>query len=176
MLVIRTAGPPTDVVEDVRGQVWAADPDVSVALVRPMADIVSKTIARHRFALFLLASFAVTALLLATFGVYGLCAYSVGLRTHEIGIRMALGAQRSDVFHMVLRQGLVLTASGLVLGLIVSNIFTRYLASMLYEIKPTDPATLIGAAALLSAVAMVACYVPARRATDVDPVVAIRYE
>jgi ABC-type antimicrobial peptide transport system permease subunit len=132
--------------------------------------------ARRRFALVLLAGFAVLALLLTTVGVYGVVSYSVSRRTYEIGIRMALGAARQDVFKLVIGQGLAPTMIGVVVGLIGAFALTRLMSSLLFAVTATDPVTLVGVSLLLTGAALLACYIPARRATKIDPMVALRYE
>lgn len=124
----------------------------------------------------LIGAFALTALLLAALGIYGVISYMVSERTHEIGIRLALGAQRRSILAMVLRQGLALAIAGATVGLVGAVIVSRLMRGMLYGVKPTDPLTFVGVAVLLIVVALLACYIPARRAVGVDPLVALRYE
>jgi len=133
-------------------------------------------VARSRFMMFLLSAFAGLALVLACIGIYGVMAYSVAQRTHEIGIRMALGAQKNDVLRMVIGQGFRLTLLGTVMGIAGAIALTRFLSTLLYAVKPTDPLTFVAVSLLLTAVALLACYIPARRAMRVDPVVALKYE
>jgi putative ABC transport system permease protein len=142
----------------------------------PMESYLQASLAERTFTLLLLGLFGSLALLLAAVGIYGVISYAVNLRTREVGIRMALGAQRRDVVAMVLRQGLTLIGAGLAVGFLASLALTRLLASLLYEVRPTDLATAGVVAVLLAAVALLASYVPARRATRVDPMVALRYE
>ena len=132
--------------------------------------------AQPRFRTTLIALFAAVALILACVGIYGVISYSVTQRTHEIGIRMALGAQQRDVLKMVIRQALLLAAAGVAIGLIASFGLTRLMSSLLFGVKPTDPATFIITALLLATTALVASYLPARRATKIDPLAALRYE
>jgi putative ABC transport system permease protein len=134
------------------------------------------SVAGPRFYTLLLTIFAAVALLLAMMGIYGVMSYAVSQRKHEIGIRLALGAQPRDVLKMVIRRGMALTLVGVVIGLSASYALTRYLEGYLYEVKPTDPVTFIGVAILLSAVALLACLIPALRATRVDPMVTLRHE
>jgi ABC-type antimicrobial peptide transport system permease subunit len=138
--------------------------------------VVARSIASQRFALALLGVFAGLALLLASIGIYGVLSYLVGQRTPEIGVRMALGAQRSDVLRMVLRDGVRMTLIGAAIGLAAALGLTHLMASMLFGVEPTDPVTFGGVAVLLCAIGLFACYIPARRAAKVDPMVALRYE
>ena len=141
-----------------------------------MEQNIATTIAAPRFRTLLLAIFAAIALVLAAVGIYGVMAYSVAQRTREIGIRMALGSPSAGVFRLILGNGLKVTLAGIVIGIAAAAALTRYLSTMLYAVRPTDPLTLVGTALLLVAVAMLACYLPARRATRVDPMLALRHE
>jgi ABC-type antimicrobial peptide transport system permease subunit len=138
--------------------------------------VVARSIASQRFSLVLLGAFAALALLLASVGIYGVLSYLVGQRTAEIGVRMALGAQRSDVLTMILRDGARMTMLGVVIGIAASLGLTQLMASMLFGVKPTDPLTFIAVVAVLCAVALLSCFVPAHRAMKVHPMVALRYE
>jgi putative ABC transport system permease protein len=150
------------------------DKDQPVANIDTMEHIVSEAIARQRFSMLLLGIFAGLALVLATVGIYGVMSYSVAQRTHEIGIRMALGARRADVLRMTVKQGLKLVSAGMMLGLVAAFLLTRVLASLLYGISATDPITFVGISLVLLAVAILASYIPALRATKVDPIIALR--
>ena len=141
-----------------------------------MDELVRDSVARARFTMLLLSCFAGLALVLACVGIYGVIAYSVAQRTREIGIRLALGAQRRDVVRLVLGQGGRLAVTGVAVGLAAALALTRFLSALLYGIGASDPSTLIGVSVLLLLVALVACYIPARRAMRVDPIVALRYE
>jgi putative ABC transport system permease protein len=175
-LVIRTRVPVASLVEDVKKQVWSLDSQIPVSGIQSMDDLLAVSVAQERFNMLLLGSFAALAVALAGVGIYGMVAYRVNQRTHEIGIYMALGAQHRDVLRLVLKDGVKLGLLGIVLGLAGAMALTRLMVSLLFEVKPTDPATLIGVALLLAAVAMLACYIPARRALSIHPVTALRRE
>lgn len=175
-LVIRTASDPTNLVASVRNEVQAIDKDQPVHAVKVMNQAVAASIASRRLSLMLLGIFAVLALVLAAVGIYGVVSYSVSQRTHEIGIRMALGARPRDVFKLIVGQGMLLTLIGVAFGVAGAFAVTRVMASLLYGVSPTDPITFIGLSLLLAAIALLACYIPARRAMKVDPMVALRYE
>jgi putative ABC transport system permease protein len=175
-LVIRTQGDPLSLVSGVRKEVQAMDPEQPIAAVKTMKDWVDSSVAAPRYRTTLLALFAALAMVLAATGIYGVMSYSVAQRTHEIGVRMALGARRFDVMKLVVWQGMLLTLIGVVLGLAGALAFTRVMSSLLFGVTTKDPITFAVVAALLIAVAFIACFVPARRATKVDPLVALRYE
>jgi predicted permease len=175
-LAIRTDTGPLGLVESVRNEVRMLDQDLPVADVRALETIAVAAVAGQRFTLLLVGIFALTALILASIGIYGVMSYLVAQRTHEIGIRLALGAQARDVLKIVVRHGMSLAIIGAGLGLIAASALTRLMSSLLFGVMPTDPLTFIAISALLVAVALLACYLPARRATKVDPLVALRYE
>jgi predicted permease len=175
-LVVRTSGDPASLASAIASQVWALDRDVTVSQVQTMQQVVMDSTAQPRFNLLLLGAFAGVALTLAGVGIYGVMSYSVSRRTHEIGVRMALGAKRADVLKLVTRQGMMLALVGAATGLAGSFGLRRMMSSLLYGVHPDDPVTIIGVFILLAAVALIANYIPARRATKVDPMVALRYE
>jgi putative ABC transport system permease protein len=175
-LVIRTRVPVAALVEDVKRQVWSLDSEIPISGIQSMDDLLAVSIAQQRFNMLLLGIFAALAVALAGVGIYGMVAYRVNQRTHEIGVYMALGAQHRDVLRLVMKDGVKLGLLGIVLGLGGAIALTRVMVSLLFEVKPTDPTTLIGVALLLAAVAMLACYIPARRALSVHPMTALRRE
>ena len=175
-LVVSTKGDPASVISAVRQAVWSVDKDQPVSNVRTMDQVVSASISKERFQSLLLGLFAALALLLACVGLYGVISYAVVQRTHEIGVRMALGAKPVDVLRLVIRQGMGLTIIGLIVGVAAGSVVTRVLADMLYGVSTRDPFVFAGAPLLLLVVAFLACYIPARRATRIDPLIALRYE
>ena len=175
-LVLRTSGPVPGLVDEVKKQVWSVDSQIPITDILSMEDLMAVSLAQQRFNMLLLALFAALALILAAVGIYGLMAYAVSQRTHEIGVRLAIGAQRSDVLHLVLRDGAKLILLGIAIGITAALALTRLMASLLFEVTPTDPATFSVVTILLAVVAFAACYLPARRATRVDPMVALRYD
>ncbi|HZG54137.1 MAG TPA: ABC transporter permease [Pyrinomonadaceae bacterium] len=175
-LAVKTKGDPTSLAPAIRNEVLQMDKDQPISNVGTMERIVAATVAPQKFATWLLAVFAATAMLLAAIGIYGVMAYSVTQRTHEIGIRMALGAGRRDVLRMVVSQGMKLAFIGVALGLAGAFALTRLMSSLLYGVSATDPLTYGGVSLLLASVALLACLVPARKATKVDPMIALRYE
>jgi putative ABC transport system permease protein len=175
-VVVRTIGEPAAITGLLRNEVSAIDRDQPISSVLTMEQRISDSVAPRRFNMFLLTLFATLAVLLAAVGIYGIMAFSVTQRTHEIGVRMALGARNSDVFRMVLKNGFLLTLLGVTLGLAVSFAATRLMTSLLFEVSATDPTIFFVDAILLVGVSLLACYVPARRATKVDPLEALRYE
>jgi ABC-type antimicrobial peptide transport system permease subunit len=175
-LLVRTAGDPHGFAAAVRARVRAVDKDQPVTQVLSMEEVLANGANQPRFLTALLSALSGMALLLAMVGIYGVIAYSVTERTREMGIRQALGAERSDILRLVLGQGLALALCGIVLGLAASLALTRLMTTMLYHVSTTDPAVFAGGAVLFAGVAMLASYLPARRATHVDPAVALRGE
>jgi predicted permease len=178
-VVVRTVLEPVTMVPAIKAAVYGAGSDQPVFNVQTMQQIVSESMSSQRFPLILLGTFAALALLLASVGIYGVVSYAVTQRVHEIGIRMALGAEKQNIFHMVVGHGLRLALAGLLIGAAAALILTRMLSSfsqLLYGVRSNDPATFIVVVLVLTGVAVLACYIPARRATRVDPIVALRYE
>jgi putative ABC transport system permease protein len=175
-LVIRARDASPGLVAEVKEQIWSLDSQIPVSDVHAMDELIAVSLAQQRFNMLLLGLFAALALILAAVGIYGAMAYAVNQRTHEIGIRTALGAQRRDVLRLVMRDGAKIAFFGIASGIAGALALTRLMASLLFEVKPTDPATFAGVALLLALVALAACYIPARRAMRVDPMVALRYE
>jgi len=175
-ILVRTENDPLALVSAVRNELQQMDPEQPMAAISTMDQLLAGSLSRSRFTMLVLGVFGALALVLACVGIYGVIAYSVTQRTQEFGIRMALGASRHDVFRLVLRHGTRLTLLGIGLGIVAALIVTRLLATLLYGISATDPLTFAAVALLLALVALAACYIPARRATRVDPIVALRYE
>ena len=175
-LVSRTTGDPINLANSVRRAVWSVDPQQPVSDVTTMDDVLNREVEPTRFQAFLLGSFAGLALVLACVGIYGVTAYLVAQRNHEIGIRMALGARPGTILRLVLARGALLTVTGVGAGVGAAVVVTRFMRSLLYGVTPTDPLTIASAAILLALVALAACYLPARRAMRVDPIAALRCE
>jgi ABC-type antimicrobial peptide transport system permease subunit len=175
-LLVRTAGDPLQLQQSLRSRIVAFDSDIVVSRVFSLEQIIDRAGWQDRFLTVLFSCFAALALLLAAVGLYATISYSVSLSTHEIGIRMALGASASRVRAMILRQGMTLAAAGLFIGIVVAFALARLLKTQLYQISPNDPATYIAVPILLILVAALAAFLPTRRATRVDPVIALRHE
>ena len=175
-VAVRTSGDPLLMARPVRDAIHTVDKDMPLSNVRSMDDLLETSLGQRRLSMILLGAFSVIALLLASIGIYGVLAYSVSQRSRELGIRMALGAARGNVLRLVIGQGMALAAVGIIIGLVGAFALTRLLASQLYSVTPTDPATFTGVSLLLAGIALVATLVPAMRATRVDPVVALREE
>jgi putative ABC transport system permease protein len=173
-LVVRTDRDPLKVVSGIRGDIEALDKDLPLFGVKTLNDYLGQSVSKPRFSAFVLAIFSGMALLLATVGIYGVVSYSVTQRTHEIGIRMALGAERRNVLRLVVKEGMSLALIGVGVGLMPALVLTRFLASMLYGVKPIDPVTFAIVPVILVGVALPASCIPARRPTKVDPLVALR--
>jgi putative ABC transport system permease protein len=175
-LVVRTSGDPATLLDNIRREIHSVDPNIAATDLETMQQYMSLPLFPARTTGLLLGMSGFLALALTTIGLFGVISYIVSQRTHEIGVRIALGAQHGDVLKLVVRHGLSLTVIGLVVGLGIAFGAVHLLSSLLYGIAPTDPTTFMGVAALLCAVTLLACYLPARRATRVDPMVALRYE
>jgi predicted permease len=173
-LILRTSGDPHTFITTARHLVATVDKEQPVTDVRTLDEVLAESRTQPRLIMFLLGVFSSAALLLAVVGIYGTLSYLVEQRTQELGIRMALGASRADILAMVMRQGMTITLGGVVVGTALSLVLTRLLAGLLFQVSGTDPATYIAAAFAFAAVALVAIYVPARRATRVDPILAMR--
>ena len=176
VIFLRTRTNPGTLGDQIRNEVQSIDSNLPLYSVRTMDQVIERSMAERRFSLEILGVFAAVALLLAAIGIYGVMSYSFSRRIHEIGIRVALGAQRNDILRMVLREGMQLVLFGLITGLIGAIILTRFLRTLLFNVTSTDPLVFVSIAVLLAGVALMACYIPARRATRVDPLVALREE
>jgi putative ABC transport system permease protein len=172
--VVRVTGDPAEIANAVRAAVWRVDHDQPVWRVRTMNRVLDEARGGPRFTVWLMAAFATLALVLAAIGVYGVMSYAVARRTQEVGIRMALGARRGQVLAMVLREGMRTIVIALIVGLVVAVATTRLLSSQLFGVSAVDPLTFAVVPVLLAVVALAACYLPARRASRVDPIVALR--
>ena len=175
-VVLRTSVPPTGLTDTVRSAVYAVDPNLPLSNIRTLDQIVAKSISQPRFYMTLLGIFAAVALVLAAIGIFGVLSYAVAQRTREIGIRMALGAREGSVVRMVVRQAMTLVLTGVLVGTVAALFLSRTMTKMLFSVQPTDPVTFGSVALVLVGVALLACYVPARRATRVDPMAALRAE
>jgi putative ABC transport system permease protein len=175
-LVVRTAGDPAAVTSAMKEAAWSFDRNLAISQVVTMDGVVSEANAQPRFEMMLLSIFAAVALVLAAVGIYGVISYAASRRTHEIGVRLSLGATRGDVLLLVVRQGVWLALAGAIAGLAGALLLSRLMAGLLYGVQPTDPVTFAGVAVGLGMVAMLACYIPARRAMHINPMAALRYE
>jgi len=175
-IVVRTASDPLGLAAAVKSQIRMVDKDLPINEAKTMQQLLADSLSGRRFNMLLLTVFAMVALVLAIVGIYGVMSYTVTQRTHEIGLRVAIGAQPGDVFRMVIGQGMKLALIGVAFGLVGAFGLTRLMTTMLFGVEPTDPVTFAGIAVLLTSVALVACYLPGRRAMKVDPLVALRYE
>ncbi len=176
ILFVRTAGNPSDLAATVRNVVAGIDRNQPIASVETMSDVIRATVAPRRFNTLVLTFFSGIALLLTALGIYGVMTYSVAESTHEVGIRMALGAGKRDVLGLIMRKGVTLTLIGIAIGLAIALALSHVMTALLFGIAPTDATTFIAVSMLLIFVALLACYIPARRATKVDPLVSLRYE
>jgi putative ABC transport system permease protein len=175
-LAVKTVGDPLSLIAALRAEIWKLDKDLPLFRVQTMEQIVSKSISERRFNMLLLAIFALLALVLAIVGIYAVMSYTTAQRTHEIGIRISLGASAGDVLRLVMRQGLLLTICGVAFGIVGAWALTRVMTGLLFGVSATDPLTFILIAASLTVVSLLACYLPARGATKVNPLDALRSE
>lgn len=175
-LVVRTDRDPAELIADARKTVRDVDPGLPAYSMTPLRDVLTESVAQRRFSMLLLAAFALTALFLAGVGIYGVVGYSVSQRTQEIGVRLAIGAERRDVLALVVGGGMKLAVAGVVVGLFAALALAQLITAMLFNVTPFDPASYAVTAGVLLAIAALACYLPARRAMKVDPLVAIRQE
>ena len=175
-MIVKTSVDPTGLIAAIKREIRVIDKDQPIAQVQTLDDKLSESIAPQRFTLLLLGIFALIALSLASAGIYGVMSYAVSQRTYEIGVRMALGARQFDVLKLMVRQGMGLVLVGVALGLAGALATTRLMATLLFDVSARDPVTFAVVPAVLTIVAFMACYIPARRATKVDPLVALRYE
>jgi putative ABC transport system permease protein len=173
---VRTGLDPVALAPAIRGAIHSLDANIPLSEIQTMDHVVAEANGQSRFYLILLGAFAMVALVLAGVGIYGVMSYSVSRRTHEIGVRMALGAQGRDVLRLVVFQGIIQALAGVAVGLAGALALSRLMGGLLYGTQPTDPATFAAVVVVLSAVAIAASYIPARRAAKVDPMVALRYE
>jgi ABC-type antimicrobial peptide transport system permease subunit len=174
--VVTRSNGPAPPFDAIRRSVQSQNKENVISRAQTMNEVIAASLAERRFSMMLLEAFAVVALLLASLGLYGVISYLVGQRTHELGIRIALGAQRKNVLGLILGHGMKMALAGVALGIVAALVLTRLLAKMVYGVSTTDPLTFAFITLLLTTVALLACYVPARRATKVDPLVALRYE
>ena len=175
-LVARTSGDPAAAAPAMKEAAWSFDRNLAISEVLTMDGVVGDATAQPRFEMQLLTIFAAVALVLATVGIYGVISYSASRRTHEIGVRMSLGATRRDVLLLIVRQGMRLALVGSLTGIVGALLLSRLMRKLLYGVQPTDPATFVAVATGLAVVAVVACYIPARRAMRINPMAALRYE
>jgi ABC-type antimicrobial peptide transport system permease subunit len=174
--VVRTSGKTEGLGKDLREATARFDANAAVYEMRPMEEIVAGSISSQRMTMILLSVFSALALVLSAIGIYGVISYLVGQRTHEIGIRVAMGASRKDVLRLVMGDGMIIALAGAGVGLAAALGLTRLIAKMIYGVSASDPLTFAGVAILLMGVALLACYVPARRAMSVDPIIVLRYD
>jgi putative ABC transport system permease protein len=175
-VIARTEGDTQKLLAAIRTEVQQLDSNLPISSAKPLVDRMAMPLLPARIAASVLGSFGLLALALAAIGIYGVMSYTVSRRTHEIGVRVALGARASDVLRLVIGQGMILVMIGVVIGLSVALMVTRLMKSVLFGVSATDPLTYAGVAALLVGVALLACYIPARRATKIDPMLALRNE